>query len=591
VTNARALALVAAAALPLVLGCGRARRPDTAVGRADVVTNNVLRSDYAGSQACRDCHSEIWERWIGSPMRRMTRDVKSTRIHAPLDGRRLAFMGDSAALEQREGRPYLSITSNGGTSARYLITKVIGGRYREDFVGIEADGDERVLPVSYLIFDGTLRYKGYSVMSPERPELRKGARWRTTCIFCHNTVPAFSSLLDEMYGEGAPTYQGAASVELPENKRFRYQITDADELKRAVAAELASLGSEESLRSDDPRALLDTMISATRRDFGEDDLVELGVGCEACHGGSKEHVQNPTRRPSFGLESGFVRVNAPGGGTPTHAQDINRACAKCHTVLFTRYPYTWEGRSRNANPGGSHINSGEARDLLLGGCSTELSCASCHDPHGKGETHLTPERPAASFDAVCGKCHKAQGAPERRAEHTHHAPGSAGSHCVECHMPRKNMGLAYDLVRYHRIGSPTDRERVEGDRPLECALCHADRSVQSLVTTMERWWKKSYNRSALHELYGPDLSVNAIDATLRRGKPHEKAAAIGAIKQQNLDALAPLLVEELDNEYPLVRFFAKSALERLLGPAPAIDWHAPGPVLVDQGRRWLERTR
>src|SRR5688572_25364821 len=126
-------------------------------------------------------------------------------------------------------------------------------------------------------------------------------------------------------------------------------------------------------------------------------------------------------------------------------------------------------------------------------------------------------------------------------------------------MPRKNMGLGYDLVRYHRIGSPTDRERVEGDRPLECALCHADRSVETLVLTMERWWGKRYNRRALRALYGPDLRALALDATLLRGKPHEQAVAIGVIGRQRLATRAPLLVEALDNEYPLVRFYAKNA--------------------------------
>ena len=52
-------------------------------------------------------------------------------------------------------------------------------------------------------------------------------------------------------------------------------------------------------------------------------------------------------------------------------------------------------------------------------------------------------------------------------------------------MPKKNTGLGYQLTRYHRIGSPTDAARVEKDRPLECALCHADKSVASLVSTME----------------------------------------------------------------------------------------------------------
>ena len=48
-------------------------------------------------------------------------------------------------------------------------------------------------------------------------------------------------------------------------------------------------------------------------------------------------------------------------------------------------------------------------------------------------------------------------------------------------MPQKNLGLGYNLTRYHRIGSPTEKARVEGDRPLECALCHADKTVEELT--------------------------------------------------------------------------------------------------------------
>ena len=254
-TSGQKLPTAALAAALLALACGGARRAETQAVRNDGVTNNTLRSDYAGSQACRECHTEIWDRWLRSPMHRMTRDAASAQIHAPFDGRRLQFMSDSAALEQHDQRRYLSVRSKAGETAWFLITKVIGGRYREDFAGIEVAspsasagrfGDERVLPVSYLIFDGSLRYKGYSVMSPERPELRKGARWRTTCIFCHNTVPAFSSLLDEMYGDGAKTFQGSASFELPEERRFRFEITDPDQLKHAVGAELKRLGADES---------------------------------------------------------------------------------------------------------------------------------------------------------------------------------------------------------------------------------------------------------------------------------------------------------------------------------------------------------
>src|SRR6185436_12518912 len=109
---------------------------------------------------------------------------------------------------------------------------------------------------------------------------------------------------------------------------------------------------------------LATAMLATRKSFGEEQLVEIGIGCEACHGGCREHLDDPRVLPSFAAESGFFRVTTAHGEAPSHAADVNRTCAKCHTVLFSRYPHTWEGGSLDSNPGGSVINSGEARDFL-----------------------------------------------------------------------------------------------------------------------------------------------------------------------------------------------------------------------------------
>src|SRR5262249_36661310 len=162
------------------------------------------------------------------------------------------------------------------------------------------------------------------------------------------------------------------------------------------------------------------------------------------------------------------------------AETTNRACARCHQVLFTRYPYTWEGAMRANHPGGSHITSGEARDFLLGGCSGALSCTGCHDPHGEDapDTLARMATPAGNVRCVSG--HTRYRDPGALAAHAHHDPSGPGGACIACHMPKKNMGLGYALTRYHRIGSPTDRERVELDRPIECALCHTDKSVGEL---------------------------------------------------------------------------------------------------------------
>jgi hypothetical protein len=142
-------------------------------------------------------------------------------------------------------------------------------------------------------------------------------------------------------------------------------------------------------------------------------------------------------------------------------------------------------------------------------------------------------------------------------------------------MAKKNMGLDYALIRYHRIGAPTEPRRVLGDRPVECALCHADKSVEDLVSTMERWWNKRYDRAALRALYGDDLTVNALRATLARGKPHEQAVAIAVLGQSGDRSAVPAIAAELAHDYPLVRYFAQRALETLTGAPVAIDVGAP----------------
>jgi predicted CXXCH cytochrome family protein len=240
-------------------------------------------------------------------------------------------------------------------------------------------------------------------------------------------------------------------------------------------------------------------------------------------------------------------------------------------VLFSRYPYTWEGGHRKGPaPGGSVTTSGEARDFLLGGPGRSLACTACHNPHALDEPAALARLATPAGNSVCAKCHPALATPTGLAEHAHHSPAGPGGACVACHMPRKNMGLAYALTRYHRIGSPTDRERVEGDRPLECALCHADRSVRFLVEAMEGFWDKKYDRRRLRALYG-DLDGNALLATLVRGRPHEQVVAAMVLAENKVGAAAPAVAGLLGSRYPLARRFAAQALTMLRGQPCAID--------------------
>jgi len=158
-------------------------------------------------------------------------------------------------------------------------------------------------------------------------------------------------------------------------------------------------------------------------------------------------------------------------------------------------------------------------------------------------------------------------------------------------MPRKNMGLGYTLTRYHRIGSPAAPTRVERDRPIECALCHTDKTVASLVGDLERWWGKKYDRPALLNLYG-DLDARPLEATLSRGKAHEQAVAIAVLGEAGGSSTAsavtkraavPGIARQLVNPFPLVRHYAKRALASLRASC-SVDLDRAAEQIANQAR-------
>jgi predicted CXXCH cytochrome family protein len=644
---------VAADVVPLLLtamivataagGCGASRPAGRAVaaGASTVavparVRSNILRVDYAGSARCASCHAEITAAWQGSPMHLMTRLPEGARIRAPFDGTVFRFKDDSARLTEKGGARFVELTSPSGGRHVYRVTRVIGGRYREDFAGVEVgatDGErELILPISYVFETKSFRLKGYSVLVTERPGLHAGGVWNQTCVFCHNTVPYFDDVWGALYGQAAtlgraPGYQGeVVDALLPSDRRFRFEIGGARALVDAVDAEVTAIGGTPFVTGTrfvtgtpfaagaladpgDAAGALKHGIHELRTRFAARHFVEVGIGCEACHGGSRQHADDPRVLPDFTPRSAFLEARPEStrtDGEVTRAERINRVCARCHQVLFSRYPFTWEGGQRRGSsnagplggfphppatdsagpspatstrPGGSSITSGEGRDFLLGGCARQMSCVTCHDPHGEDRRADLERLATPAGNGVCVRCHAQYAAPAALATHAHHDPNGAGASCVGCHMPRKNMGLGYALTRYHRIGLPDDPVRVEHDRPLECALCHADKTVGELVTTMERWWGRKYDRAALATLYG-SLDAKPLPATLERGRAHEQAVALATLGAAHVTGATPDVARQLVNPFPLVRYYARRALEALRGQDCAVDLDRPTPEIA-----------
>ncbi|MEO9232373.1 MAG: hypothetical protein ABI421_03475 [Polyangiaceae bacterium] len=595
----------------LAVACGnRAKSPTISNSVPGVVSSNITRADYAGSQACASCHAEIHSTWMRAHMHDMTRLPASVVLDTPFDGRTFHFKNDSATLETKNGERFMRIDSRKEGSSTYRVTKVIGGHYREDFAGLQIDAagrtladahDEMILPVSYVLGTKSLRYKGYSVMTPNRDGLHVGPVWNRTCIFCHNTAPYLSSMLGALAGPDAKPYQGeVVDPLLPPKLRESFALTDEDAAKEALSAEISLMHkAPENLESKSVHDALLTTISATRSNFWEKDLLEVGIGCESCHGGSKEHVRNPKVLPSFSPHSAFARV----AGEHLESDQINRTCGRCHQVLFSGYPFTWEGGAHNdksGTPGGSHINSGEASDLLLGDCASKISCVDCHDPHAPGngnegnaalgQTRIHELEDTPAGNAVCVRCHGSLATEDAQRSHTHHDPKGEGGKCMNCHMAKKNMSLDGKTTRYHRIGSPTDRDRVEQDRPLECALCHEKKTVRELLTAMKNFWNVSFDENKVASLYAGNLDQNAILATLANGKSHEKAPALFVAGQTKMLAAAGYAAQEMTGPYPIVRGYAERALETIFGEASPVDPLSDDDTKIAAATRdWLSR--
>ena len=250
--------------------CGRpASSPPRITPNGEVIASNILRADYAGSKACEDCHHEIYDKWAASPMRNMTRDAATANIRAPFNGSQLRVGTDTATMETVGTTRYLRIDGAAGTQ-RFKITKVVGGRYREDFIGIEERGNglEHVLPATYVFATKSWRYKGYSVMVKERPRMSARGVWSRECIPCHNTLPLVTMLYDELYGPGLPGYQGKLSDRvLPPSRTWAAHARDEAGLEQALAKEIEFVGGAQPDETG-LRAMLPAAATEMRRYFG-----------------------------------------------------------------------------------------------------------------------------------------------------------------------------------------------------------------------------------------------------------------------------------------------------------------------------------
>jgi predicted CXXCH cytochrome family protein len=514
--------------------------------------SNIQPADYTGPQSCRPCHVENYESWSKHSHRWMNALADSSTVKGDFSGQAsIAFAGGRASFS-RAGEEFLMDLERGEVRRNYRVTQTIGSRFFQYYVGRQLEGPEpkshhfysqdHVLPFGYwlkrdewvpIIHIGRVEGVDGTRPDPFAPPDRGDyyAEYAAGCNACHTTFA-----LGDLFVR-RPAQVGAYAP-LPMHWSLRGYLREAH-------PDLLDPASP-------PTKEIEKASSAMQHWTAPEHAVTLGVSCEACHLGGKQHVESKGQiKPKFFPSDPALRVESADALLPNgrDRRSLNWACGRCHV-----------GRRPTFAAGMSTWNSVEYSDAMRGSCYSQLRCVDCHNPHRA----IGPiwSLSADQDDAVCLKCHQQYQDAEQRSGHTHHPAGSEGSRCLNCHMPRINEGVE-DVVRTHMIYSPTRADMIEANHPNACNLCHTDKTIDWTLAELKNWYRATYSEGRIAESY-PDRGIPAAFGWLRsKNESVRLVAAEALIRARDFRAL-PQLLDALDDPHLVNRQFAYKGLQEML---------------------------
>ena len=267
---------------------------------------------------------------------------------------------------------------------------------------------------------------------------------------------------------------------------------------------------------------------------------EANVGCQACHGAGRAHAESASRLAAAG-ERTQRPVPTPNRALAGAHTQVDQ-CATCHArrtrlvedavagaPLFDQFvPDT-------LRPGLYHADGQQLDEVFEYGSYRQsrmyqagVACTDCHDPH-RG-------RMRAEGNALCTACHNP--APDRARfpglqakdydapSHHFHRGGSAGSQCVDCHMPSRNYMVVHPR-RDHAIRVPRPDLGARTGAPDACTGCHAGRGAEWAAAAIER----HHGKHTHPPHYGEIL------AAARAGAPGAAAGLSALVSDASLPAI------------------------------------------------------
>lgn len=526
-----AVAVFAAQAPPPAAGPPTANEPAPLPAPAQPPPLAEQPAMMVGNAACAVCHDSAHEVWISSRHSKMVQPAVPTAVQGDFSAGTVDLRGERYALRRAGNEYFITESFFTGEPREHRVDYTLGNRRIQHYLSTLDDGRIVVLPPSWDI----LRREWFHNLEIAAPDQQQGIipvqLWNKNCFGCH--------VSDQIKGFHAD--------------EDRYDTT----------------------------------------------WLDFGITCERCHGPGSRHVDKYQNLDRYGDDPETWIVLQ----TRLDPERDSMVCAQCHSFrdqmdfgfragddyydhFLPLLEYTQEasedptwypdGKTRRFSTNSLGIWQSEC--FVEGGAT----CTGCHVA-----AHLTDieqnEQLLPTNNGLCANCHR--DLDENLTAHTFHPADSAGSSCVECHMPRSVVSIRATM-RDHSISIPSPANTARYGIPNACNECHDGTTPEWAEERMDEWWGDTPRRRKIERRAGAytgarEMSREALDDLLAISAdeaegPLNRANASGHLGRyladdETKEAAAAALVRAAYDPHPLVRAVAALKLGETGGSAEGLD--------------------
>lgn len=398
--------------------------------------------EFVGSQACESCHASEYENWTGSHHDLAMQLPTEETVLGDFDNASFEYGGITTRF-YRDGDSFMVRTDGeDGELTDYAVKYVFGVHPLQQYL----------LPLSRG------RLQALSIAWDARPESEGGQRW-------YHLYP------DEVINHEDPLHWTGPY----QNWNTRCAECHSTDLKKNYDTGTRSFNTQ---------------------------YAEIDVGCEACHGPGKKHLELAQADQLAGAHQGGFPTDLAQRGEWSFPQGQNIAqrsepldsraqvdsCGRCHARRGTLGDYHYGAdlldTHRLSLPQSPlyHYDGQILDEVYVYGSFLQskmhqagVVCSNCHEPHS-----ATLRAPG---NGICAQCHTP--AVYDAPQHHHHQPGSEGAQCATCHMPETTY-MGVDPRRDHSIRIPRPDLSVVMGTPNACNQCHTDEDAQWALDALRK---------------------------------------------------------------------------------------------------------